>query len=164
LFSVALGPARLHFAFAEMSRWALIFAVLLVSAGEALACPGCTYERMLLSNWLPKLIAVKVTAAVLITAWRLDPIRVLYTFLGYTFVYGYLYRYAIWFSFPGGDPIVVALGTVGLIMLAIGALDAGVLWFLGRLKFYRRKQDLGLAWWHQATYLACIWTIWSVIT
>lgn len=133
--------------------------LLLTSAWQVHACPGCTYERMLLSNWLPKIIVLKVTAAVLVTAWRLDPVRVLYTFLGYVFAFDWLYRYAIWFSFPGGDPLVVALGTGGLIVLSFGFLDVGILFLLGRLTIYRRKKDLGLAWWHLVLYLACTWTI-----
>ncbi|MCB9913500.1 MAG: hypothetical protein H6827_10920 [Planctomycetes bacterium] len=143
---------------------AVIIVLLLISVAEVMACPGCTYERMLLNNWLPKMIALKVSAAVLITGWRLDPIRVLYTFVGYSFAYDFLYRYAIWFSFPGGNPFIVGPATAGLIVLAVGALDVGVLFLLSRLNFYRRKKELGLAWWHSAAYLVCIWTIWPVIT
>lgn len=142
-----------------MNRHLFIAALVLLTVGEAMACPGCEYERMLLSNWLPKVIALKVAAAVIITFRRLDPVRVCYTFLGYMFIYDCLYRYAIWFSFPGGNPVIVVFATAGLIALVIGALDIGVLFLLGRLKFYRKKKEVGLVWWHLLIYLACIWTI-----
>lgn len=53
-----------------INRLTVIFALLLVSAGEALACPGWAYERMLLTNWLPKLIVHAVKPVWITRCWN----------------------------------------------------------------------------------------------
>jgi hypothetical protein len=133
-------------------RWAVILLMLLLP-WEVWACPGCTYERMLLSNWYQKTWVIKLIAAALFTFNRLDVVRVIYVFFAYIWAYIKLYDYLVWFGHPAvSDGIVGTLSRFGLGLLELNILDLALLFFLGRIRFFRKDKSKGLPIWQLIVY------------
>ena len=126
--------------------------LLLVGCAELMACPGCSYERFVV--WYPPLVCIRLAVVPFLTINRLDFIRVLGVFVAYEVLWYYGYRYAMWYSHPAvGDGFVQAVATFGYSLLEVGALGAGLLYLLGRTRFFRRTPDRGLPWWQAALYV-----------
>ena len=114
--------------------------------------PGCSYERFVV--WYPPLVCIRLAVVPFLTINRLDFIRVLGVFVGYEDFWYYGYRYAMWYSHPAvGYGFVQAVATFGYTLLKVGALGAGLLYLLGRARFFRRTPDRGLPWWQAALYV-----------
>lgn len=130
----------------RLLRQSLLCGLLLLAiVPEAWACPVCNYERMLLSNWYPKVWILKLSLPLLFSFTRLDPVRVLYAFLPY--VYGYIvaFKYLIWFGHPAvSDGAINSLAGIGLALLMFNVLDAALLFGLGCIPFFRRDKTKGL--------------------
>ena len=138
----------------------MILLMLLLSAGEALACPGCTYESMMNEHWYEKLFIIKLAAVALFTFNRLDPVRTLYTFLFYTCGYVIMYKYLVWYSHPAvteGAPRTLALG--GLVLAELNVLDFGLLWLISHLSFYRKDTAQPLPVWQMLAYAVAVFLV-----
>lgn len=137
----------MNYALRKRNHPATIFAVfaLLLFAPEALACPNCNYERMLLSNWYPKVWFIKLSLPLLFSFNRLDVVRVLYVFLAYTCGFIYAYKHLIWFGHPAvNDGFIGTLANLGLAILGLNVADAALLFLLGCIPFFRRDKAKGL--------------------
>ncbi len=95
-------------------------------------------------------MAVRLAAAVLLAANRLDVVRVLGVFVGYEFFWDQGYRYLLSHYWPVWDGTFwnAAIG-----IMHFGVLGALLLFAIGRLRFFRWKQDRGLPWWQACLYM-----------
>lgn len=85
-----------------------------------LACPVCTYERVMPSWALFAVIRLIIIGAVSIK--RFDLVRILGVFAIYEVVYYYLWRLAVWYSHPAvseGIHEIIALGFLLFISFGI---------------------------------------------
>lgn len=126
--------------------------LLLASCAEAMACPGCNYERFL--TWYPQVVCLRLGVASLLAVNRLDFVRVLGVFVGYEILWYYGHIYAGWYAHPlGGVTLIRAAATVVYLLLEVGAPGAALLWLVGRSRFFRRTPEKGLPWWQAALYV-----------
>ena len=127
----------------------IILLMLVLTGSQALACPGCEYERMY--NWWPTVAGLRLLLPVLLAANRLDGVRVFSVFFVYEWFWFYAYRYAIWYS--AGDGLVMWWAGANRMALESGVTGAALLFGLGRLRWFQRKPGVGLPWWQAAIYV-----------
>jgi len=138
-------------AFRSRTFWLLVF---LVVTNSAFACPACTYERMLQSNWHFKMFAVQIATALAFTVNRLDFIRVLYTFIPVAVINIQLHTMTMWYGhpamrLPGVSGILLMIGAWAL---ALNLGGAAIMYAIGTLRFYRRDKARGLPVWQAVAY------------
>jgi len=122
--------------------------VFLLGAVDVVACPGCTYERMLNSNWYPKVWIIKLSLPLLFSCLRLDPVRVFGVFLGYTYGFIFLFERLVWYGHPAvNDGLLGTLANVLLLIFGLNIPDAALLFLLGNIPFFRRRKEQGLPVW-----------------
>jgi hypothetical protein len=133
-------------------RVLVVISFLLIGCAEAMACPGCSYERM--AVWYPTVVCIRLAVVPFLVVNRLDFVRVLGVFVGYEVFWYYAYRYALWFAHPAvGDGFVQAAAEFVFFLLHTGVLGAGLLFLLGRLRYFRGTSDRGLPWWQALIYM-----------
>ena len=130
-------PQFLSASLRSRAFWLLVF---LATTNFAFACPGCTYERMLQSNWHFKMFAIQIATALAFTFNRLDFIRVLYTFIPVAVINIQLHTMTMWYGHPAMRPPGVSgiLLMIGAWALALNIGGAAVMYAIGMLRFYRR--------------------------
>ena len=133
----------------NQTRWALLSAVcFLLFVSTASACPGCTYERMLLTNWYQKVWILKLAIPLVFAFNRLDVLRVFYVFFAYTYGFIIAFKYLVWFSHPAvSDGFIGLLAMIGLGIFALNIPDAALLFGLGCVAFFRRDKARALPLW-----------------
>jgi len=117
-----------------------------------MACPMCSYERML--DWYPKLVITRLAIVPFLAVNRLDAVRVLGAFVLYEIFWYYAYRYGLWYAFPfSGNFFLRNLAELGLMLLEVGAFGAGLLYLIGKVRFFRRQPEAGVPWWQACFYV-----------
>jgi len=135
--------------------WLLLFLSL---ALEAMACPGCTRDRLLQSNWHVKFFVLNLVAAVGCTFNRLDAVRTMYSFIPYLTLYMWVKSWLEWYAHPVTRP-EGAYGVVfGLLEAIVGLNLVGAAWLyvMGRLPFFRRDKDKGLPLWQPIAFVVSV--------
>lgn len=128
-----------------MKRVLPVCALLVLLAGEALACPGCTYERVMPTWALFAAIRLLVVCGLAFSV--LDVVRTLEAFLVYELMYVQAWRMAIGYAHPAvsGDLVEwLALGV--LLVLSAGVPAAILLRQLGRFAWFVRTPGRGVSW------------------
>jgi hypothetical protein len=110
------------------------------------ACPGCAYERLLLTNWHPKFTIINLLIPVLAAAPRLGMVRTLLVFIPYVYLSYRVFLYLLWYSYPGLAPAWLPELCVSVVWIA-WAMNLGGAWlllFIARFRFFRRQPDKGI--------------------
>ncbi len=132
--------------------------LLFFSCAEALACPACSYERMLV--WYPTVVCIRLAVVPFLIANRLDFVRVLGVFVGYEVFWYFAYCFALWFAHPAvGVGFTQAAASIGFFLLQHGVPGAALLFLLGRFRCFRRTPDRGLPWWQALLYIPAVMII-----
>jgi len=119
--------------------------LLLLVASEALACPGCTYERVM-PTW-PVFAALRLMAVCAIAFTVLDLVRTVEGFIVYEVLYFFAWRMAVWYSHPAvAEGFVEWLALGFLLVLSAGVPAVMVIKWIGRFKWFRLKPGEGVSW------------------
>lgn len=130
----------------------VILCLLLLGGVEVMACPMCSYERML--DWYPKLVLTRLAIVPFLVVNRLDGVRVLGAFVLYEIFWYHAYRYGLWYAFPLTDNILLrSTAELGLMLLEAGAFGAWLLYWLGKVQFFQRQPGVGVPWWQACFYI-----------
>lgn len=122
--------------------------MLLLPALSAQACPSCTYDRLLAEHWHIKYLAVSFVIPMLVVANRLDLVRFTFVLIPYVAFAFYAHNYLFWHTFPGDTLIAqVAWWIWGLNLFGVVLFYA-----ISRWRYFRWKQDRGLAVWQLVAY------------
>ena len=112
-----------------------------MSIPAVLACPVCTYDRVMPTWFL--FVAFRAVAILLLMRGRMDPIRLLGAFILFEGAYLYAWRFFVWFSHPAvSEGAVEILSMIGLLVLSAGLPAAVFLWMVSRIRYFRGKSDL----------------------
>ena len=119
--------------------------MLAMVASDALACPVCTYERVM-PGWV-LFAAFRFLVVIIVMFAVLDAVRVVEAFIVYEIIYFYAWRYAVWYSHPAvTDGPMEILYSSALFLLSAGVPAALLAYGLGRLKWFRKEPDRGVSW------------------
>lgn len=122
-----------------------ICVALLFVATEAMACPECTYQRVM-PTW-PIFAAARILAICAIAFTVLDVVRAVEVFIVYEVSYFFAWRMAVWYlhlAVSGG--LVQWLAVGALLILSAGIPAALVLKLISSLEWFRRKPDRCVSW------------------
>jgi hypothetical protein len=105
-----------------------------------LACPVCTYDRVMPTWWL--FVVLRATVVLLIARGRMDPIRLLGAFMLFEGFYFFAWRFLVWYSHPAvSEGTVMTTSMIGLIVFSVGLPAAIFLWSISRIKYFRAKAE-----------------------
>jgi len=120
-------------------------AFLALVATDAIACPACTYERVM-PTWV-LFASLRLLAVCVIGLAVLDVVRMLEAFVAYEVAYFYAWRLAVWYSHPAVSEGTVAMcSAVLLFALEAGIPAAIVLRGLSRFRHFIRTPGARVSW------------------
>ena len=118
---------------------ALLTILLILSATEAWACPGCTVKAFL--PFWPCFLVLRLWAIRLIGNAVLKPVRLLGVFLAYEVLYFFIWNFLIWWGFSNSLGALILL-----VVFYIGIPSALLLKCIGRFRWFRKNEDRGVSW------------------
>jgi hypothetical protein len=136
-----------------ITRNCIVWAVLFVlAAGEASACPICTYERQLATYWHIKWVAINLLVPMVVAANRLDLVRLLYVLIPYVFFTFEFHSFLFWHTFSIQNPVLYFLAQMGWLILAFNGIGVALLFLVSRYPFFCWNKDQGLGRWQPIAY------------
>ncbi len=137
-----------------VKKTAIAFLLLAVLTTEAVACPGCTYQRQLIENWHIKWIAINSLVPLIVVANRLDVVRFLYVLVPYVFLSFKFHSFLFWHTFGWRDSPLELFGAVAWWVWGLNLMGVALLYGISGLKFFRWNPHKALAWWQPLVYAA----------